>query len=1664
MKKSHASLTILGSILIFLTSVVVTYFTLLAVGVIDAKPIEVTIAIENSSKEYDGTPLTASSYHISEGKLVEGHKISISYNDYIVNVGEISSTADIKILDKEGYDVTSKYLIKQIPGVLSVTKRIITLEVNKEKIYDGKALNINEDDYLITGGSLVVGHKFLSKVLNDVVDIDSSVSNTSLIPSVYDVNGYDVSDNYSITVGAGNVVINKQVITLSSDSLSKVYDGNEISCNQYEIKTGSIASTHIINVTFDDNKLVDVGSSYNRFSVMIVDNNNLDVSKNYDIRYEYGMLEITPLEIEVSASSDTKIYDGTPLNSSIYPTITKGALLSNHTLDYEYKEQVNDLVGTYVNDFESIKIYSNGVDVTKNYLIKHNVGNIEITKRDIVVEAKSENFTFTGKKEEFKEFEDVSNLVLDHMVECEFSEDSYILEVGKKPNVIKSVKVVDMASTDLSSNYNIIIVEGLLTMSPCKIKLTTESEENIEYDGNPHELLVYNFDNNIINELDYKVVINDNTVTSITNVGKKDNIFTVSIFDGGKDVSSNFVIEYEYGKLEVKPKNIIIKTDSLSKVYDGNKLVPNSASSDGLVKGHKIVGLSFEGEALNVSDNNSGKLVDYIIVDGLGFDVTDNYVVSEILTGELTITPKDIYIVGKSVDLEYNGYPQNYTHNDYESVEGLLFGDYLSVNYDPNSTSTYVFDSNELIINSIEIVNLDGEDITNNYKPYYKNGNINITPAALVVSNVVEDSVYGDDYDTQVYTKLSGLTDIDDDVVVINEVLYKQFIDGRWVKLTNIPKDAGTYSVEILDASILNMGNDVSSCYDLSFEVSEFEIKPKDIYIMLADINPTSVIYSGKAYDDVVAYTKSTETVNGDNFSVSVSFYKDGIEVSPVDAGVYSVSYLDFKMINGKKSNYNVICENEVSLTINKKIIEGNVKNSSKVYDGQKLYATELENIVGLVNGHEIMPKFKGDVTDYSDVGTPAVLDTLNSRVYDMLGNDVTDNYDLSHILAGILTINKRDITIYGKNVSFVYTGSDISYTGTDFDYVDGMVLNHEVKSVTYDAHSYIDVYMVDGKISSQPINITNHVIDDVYANNYNVKYMPGSLTITPKDVHISINEDLGNFVYEDGKVHVITGNEFSSDTLVSDMKIKVTYQDSTGNLYPNGVTNAGVYTVIYQDFEASKKDNYTVICDNTSKLVVKINISVTPLSQEYFYDTLEHGLTEVEDVLGLLSGHSFKILDSDKLVTPDTKTCNITDYVILDEDGLDVTYLYSVKLNEANVVVHPAKLSIYLPNSKSKEYDGEVLAVDASDVKVFGLLPGHYFEIYSYGITEPADSTLEYVTYSIFDCNDNEIDDYYDIYCPVEYTALTIYKKTINVYTESLSKVYDGTELTSDNSGSDGYWFDESVVINNMEYPSLLVDEYPSIVNVGSIQNSIKFVEDDYYTYNVIPGTLTITPRTLVVRTSSESKVYDGYELTGSYKLIGDDVDLIDVTLSGVITNVGSVMNSIESITVNSGTEGLANYEIIYDIGTLTITPCTLVITTLSDTKVYDGDVLTADYSYDGLAATDSIDISVSSGITNVGTISNTVEYLMINDDIEAMSNYNIVYNLGTLTVTPRSVSIDVNQATGYVSTSGLANGEDIIVDVNLKNVDGSDVYVVSNIIFVNANQNNYVLEINYY
>ena len=350
-------------------------------------------------------------------------------------------------------------------------------------------------------------------------------------------------------------------------------------------------------------------------------------------------------------------------------------------------------------------------------------------------------------------------------------------------------------------------------------------------------------------------------------------------------------------------------------------------------------------------------------------------------------------------------------------------------------------------------------------------------------------------------------------------------------------------------------------------------------------------------------------------------------------------------------------------------------------------------------------------------------------------------------------------------------------------------------------------------------------------------------------------------------------------------------------------------------------------------------------------------------------------------------------------------------------------------------------------------------YDVISNEITDP-DQSEAYVDIAIYDNTGKDLTGNYEPYYSQDYTTLIIYKKTINVYTASETKVYDGEALSNDDC-----WYHESDIVGNMEYPDLSVDTAPEIIDVGSASNMIKFDEDDYYTYNVIPGTLTITPKTLLIRTSSKTKVYDGEELVGDYTIIeGDDVDNIEVEISASITNVGSIQNSIDSITVNDEVDGLKNYNIVYDIGTLTITPKTLTITTPSETKEYDGNPLSnTDCVIEGEISGEDVEVEITCSITNVGSITNTISSISIDGSVEGLSNYNVIINCGTLTVEAKTIEIYFDETTGDVNHSGLASGEDIIVDVNLKNINGVDVYVISNIVFVNALPQNYIVEINY-
>src|SRR5690606_30422826 len=115
-----------------------------------------------------------------------------------------------------------------------------------------------------------------------------------------------------------------------------------------------------------------------------------------------------------------------------------------------------------------------------------------------------------------------------------------------------------------------------------------------------------------------------------------------------------------------------------------------------------------------------------------------------------------------------------------------------------------------------------------------------------------------------------------------------------------------------------------------------------------------------------------------------------------------------------------------------------------------------------------------------------------------------------------------------------------------------------------------------------------------------------------------------------------------------------------------------------------------------------------------------------------------------------------------------------------------------------------------------------------------------------------------------------------------------------------------------------------------------------DNYNISYLPGTLTINKANIAITVTadSNSKVYDGSPLTDSGSshtgtlASGDD---LQVTVTGSITNVGSVTNEITLVKIMNGLVDVTeNYDITEVDGTLTITKKTATIVVDNDSKVF--------------------------------------------------------------------------------------------------------------------------------
>ena len=97
------------------------------------------------------------------------------------------------------------------------------------------------------------------------------------------------------------------------------------------------------------------------------------------------------IDLTIATSSDEKLYDGTPLiNETWY--IKEGSLQRGHTIQYVMPSTITD-AGTVTNDIGITILDEEGIDVTSDYHITYELGELTVLKIPLTI------MTFGGEKD-----------------------------------------------------------------------------------------------------------------------------------------------------------------------------------------------------------------------------------------------------------------------------------------------------------------------------------------------------------------------------------------------------------------------------------------------------------------------------------------------------------------------------------------------------------------------------------------------------------------------------------------------------------------------------------------------------------------------------------------------------------------------------------------------------------------------------------------------------------------------------------------------------------------------------------------------------------------------------------------------------------------------------------------------------------------------------------------------------------------------------------------------------------------------------------------------------------------------------------------------------------------------------------------------------------------
>jgi uncharacterized repeat protein (TIGR02543 family) len=798
-------------------------------------------------------------------------------------------------------------------------------------------------------------------------------------------------------------------------------------------------------------------------------------------------------------------------------------------------------------------------------------------------------------------------------------------------------------------------------------------------------------------------------------------------------------------------------------------------------------------------------------------------------------------------------------------------------------------------------------------------------------------------------------------------------------------------------------------------------------------------------------YNGNPQSVSGFTGDVSGLTYEGTTAgVTATDAGTYTAAFSNQAGLIIRQNGTDVtdrytVTWVEGAMVIAKKSVTVTADDRSMTYGDADATPAEGVSYSGFVNGEtsSVVSGTDSITYTYEDASdnTVTVGSALAAGTYSItpgVGGLSAANYTFT-AADGTLEVTNATFSISLTGGSWTYNGTSRSATLSGTQSGDTIVYRTSTDGSTWSTWS-TDVPSVT-HVDDGPLQVEVRVSRD----NYDDAGAGATLTITPREIELTAQDKSWTY---DGSEHMWHYYDITSGSFVGTEGVESAAFSAASVITDTGtVANTITGVTLNDDTQAN---DYSFTYEPGTLEVTNATFSISLTGGTWTYD----GSAYSAELDGTQSGDTIVYRTSTDGSTWSTWSTDVPSVTHVDDGPLQV----EVKVSRANYTdaTDTATLTItaqaieLTADDKSWTFDGDEHYWHEYTITSGSFVTGEGIDSVTFSAasvitnTGTVANTITGVTLN----DDTQANDYSFTY---ESGTLEVTNATFHISLTGATWTYNGTSRSATLSGTQsGDTIEYRYLADGDTAWSAWGAAVPSVTHVddGPMQVEVRVSRDNYDDAGA-GATLTITAREIELTAQDKSWTYDGSEHTWHYyditsgSFVGTEgVENAAFSAASVITDTGTVANTITGVTLNDDTQA-NDYSFTYESGTLEVTNATFSISLTGGSWTYNGTSRSATLSgtqsgdtieYFTLLGTDWIPFAGTPSVKDVSDGPLQVKAIV------SRANYNDAEATATLSVSPATLTVTagdkeitypanrpVEASLTYSATAGLASGETV-------------------------------------